>query len=155
MIAKPKELKQIQLNETALIWDESDRGFVVGYRTDWRRQKVVTFLDKITFEVAITTYTSRQFHCAGYRDMLLLVNLDVTGAPTDIVLSVEFSDDSANWFKYMIGPFGDLRWEDGAGDKKESLNLPCLAPYVRVKGVATGTGAGATFLMTVKGVFNG
>jgi hypothetical protein len=84
-----------------------------------------------------------------------LVNLDVTGAPTDIVIAVQFSDDRVTWFNYVIGPFGDLRYEDAAGDKKECLDFPILAPFMRLYLVATGSGPGATFLMTCKVVLNG
>ena len=152
---KRPEVKYETLPEFAYIYDESDQKGVIAYRTDYRRQKTVTFIKKISFDADITTYTSEPFHCAGYRDGLLLINLDVIGAPTDIVFNVEFSDDRSNWYKYMIGPFGDLRYENAAGDKMESVNFPVLAPHMRIKGVATGTGQGAIFLMTVKAILNG
>ena len=113
-----------------------------------------TFVNAVTFAAADEAYTSPSFKCADYSEFLLLINLDVTGAPTDIYANIEFSDDNSNFFKYMLGPFGDLRYEDTAGDKKECLLIPVLAPYVRVQLVSSGCAGGATFLMTVKGIFN-
>ena len=155
MTQKKPPIEYITLPEFAYIYDESDQKRVVAYRTDYRRQKTVYFVDHINFNTANEVYTSEPFHCAGYRDALLLVNLDVTGAPTDIYIDIQFSDDFAIWYKYMLGPFGDLRWEDAAGDKKESLNFPVLAPYIRLYLVSAGCEQGAEFLMNVKVIFNG
>ena len=44
---------------------------------------------------------------------------------------------------------------DGAGDKKESLFIPVLAPYMRAYAVATGTEAAKTFKLTVIAIVNG
>lgn len=155
MRAKPKDLKQCKLVESALIFDESIGEWEVAYRKDFKRQKTHTFVDAVTFDATDETYTSKPFECIAYSTFLLLINLDVTGSPTDIYIDVEFSDDRANWYKYMRGPFGDLRWEDGAGDKKECIDGPVLARYMRLKLTSSGCATGATFLMTVKAILNG
>lgn len=150
---KPK-LEYPRLPEFAFIWDERDNKFYVGYRRDFFRQKVVEFVKGITFNSAGMTYTSEEYHSVAYREFVLLVNLDVTGAPTDIYINVEFSDDRATWYKYMNGPFGDLRWEDAAGDKKEAISGPILAPWMRLYLVSSGCTATKTFKMTVKVILN-
>jgi len=144
-----------KLLEYAFIWDEAKNEWVTAYRRDWRRQKTVTFVDEVTFNASVTTYTSDVYEVAPYANFLLLVNLDVTGTPTDIYINVQFSDDGATWYKYMRGPFGDLRWEDTAGDKMECIDGPILAKYMRLYLVASGTAANATFKMTVKAILNG
>ena len=155
MTQKRPPLEYLTLPEFAYIYDESDQKRVIAYRTDYRRQKTITFMDKILFTALLTNYTSEPFHCAGYRDLLLLIDLEEIDTPTDIYFNVEFSDDRSNWYKYMIGPFGDLRYEDTAPPLKESVNCPVLAPYVRIYSVATGTTAAVHFLATVKAIFNG
>lgn len=150
---KPK-LEYLQLPEYAYIWDERDNRFYLGYRRDYNRQKTVEFVKGVTFNADVTTYTSEEYHSVAYREFKLLVNLDVNNTPTDIVINVQFSDDRATWYKYMNGPFGDLRWEDGAGDKKEAISGPILAPWMRLYLVATGTSAANTFKMTVKAILN-
>lgn len=152
---KRPEIKYETLPEAAYIYDERDQKRVLAYRTDYRRQKTVLFVDEVLFNSANETYTSEPFECAAYRDLLLLINLDVTGAPTDIYIDVQFSDDRANWYKYMRGPFGDLRYEDAAGDKKESLDCPVLAPWMRIYVVSSGCAADATFKLSVKATLNG
>ena len=57
----------------------------------------------------IASYPSASFFGEPYRKFALLLNLDVTLAPTDIVIRVEVSDDNAKWYQYMNGPFGDIR----------------------------------------------
>ena len=155
MALRDLPVKQARLPESAHIWDSSDQRFITAYRTDFKRQKTIILLNAITFNASTTTKTSFIFEVPAYRNGLLLINLDVTGAPTDIVFELEFSDDRENWFKYVIGAFGDLRYEDAAGDKKECLEFPILAPFARLKVTATGTDASKTFLITAKAILNG
>ena len=147
--------QQARLPESAQVWDVSDHQFVTAYRTDFKRQKAITLLDAVTFNAVTTSKTGFFYEVPAYRRGLLCIDLDVTGAPTDIVFHLEFSVDQKNWYKYMIGPFGDLRYEDAAGDKTECLDFPILAPFVRLRAVATGTDAVKTFLITAKAVLNG
>lgn len=147
--------KQPALPETAQIWDNSDREFVTAYRKDFRRIKAVELLKGVTFNTVLTHETVKPFEVPAYSDALICVDLDVTGTPTDIVISIYFSHDGADWFKYMAGPFGDLRYEDAAGDKKECLVIPVLAPYIKAGGVSTGTDADNTFKLTLRALLNG
>ena len=148
-------VKVARLPESAQIFDSSDREFVVAYRKDFKRVKTIVLIDAVTFNASVTTKTGKSFEVIAYRDALILINLDVTGAPTDIVFDIEFSRDRQNWFKYVIGPFGDLRYEDSAGDKKDCLEIPILAPFMRCKATATGTDGSKTFKSTIKAILNG
>ena len=143
------------LPEAAFVWVGGKEKWEIAYRTDYKRIKTINFVDNILFDTANETYTSDIVKCAPFRNFMLLINLQVTGAPTDIVTDVRFSDDRANFYKYMIGPFGDLRYEDTAGDKMECIAGPVIAPYMQLKLSSTGCAVGKTFLMTVKAILTG
>ncbi len=155
MVPKDERLKQARLPESAQIYDESDHEFVTAYRKDFKRIKSIKLIDAITFNDVTTTKTGKLFEVKPYAYALILINVDVTSTPTDIVISIEFSHDRVNWFKYMAGAFGDLRYEDAAGDKTECLSIPILAPFMRAKAVATGTDGSNTFLLSVIACLNG
>jgi len=144
-----------KLLEAAQIWDDKENDYLVGYRRDYSRQKTISFVDKVLFNSAGLTYTSPEYEVPAYTKFLLLINLAVTLAPTDIVIQVQFSDDRATWYQYVQGPFGDLRYEDAAGAKKECLDGPICAKYMRLYLVSAGCDAANYFLMTVKAVLNG
>jgi len=112
---------------------------------NYARIKCVKLIDNQTFNAALTSYTSSSIRCDAHRYFALLIDLDVTGAPTDIVFSVWFSHDNTTFFKYMNGPFGDLRYEDAAGDKLEAIHGDISGKYVKLTAVATGTGEQALF----------
>lgn len=155
MQAKPADLKQARLPESAQIFDESDGEWVLAFRKDFKRQKTITLIDNITFDASTTSKNGNLFEVRPYSMALILVDLAVTDTPTDIVISLEFSHDRISWFKYMIDAWGDLRYEDAAGDKKESLDIPILAPYMRAKAVATGTDGTHKFTLNLTAVLNG
>jgi len=113
------------------------------------------FVDAVVFDDDPTTYTATGLDVSAYRKFQLLIDLAVTLAPTDIVIRVEFSDDDVTYYRYVEGPFGDLRYEDVAGAKLESVPGKCIAPYMRIYVVATGTDATNKFTLTVKAILTG
>jgi len=119
------------------------------------RQTTVTPISAQVFNNVLTTYTSAAFSTGAYRRGLLIISLAVAAAPTDIVINLMFSDDDVTYYKYMLGPFGDLRYEDSAGAKAECLDFPILAPYMKLIATATGTTAVNMFSLTCKVVMNG
>ncbi len=155
MHGKNQPVKQAHLPEAAQIFDSSDHEFVTAYRKDFKRVKTIRLIDAVTFNASVTTKTGILFDVVAYSNALILLDVDVTATPTDIVIEIEFSHDRQNWFKYMFGPFGDLRYEDSAGDKSECLPIPILAPYMRCKATATGTGAVNMFKLSVIAILNG
>ena len=151
---QPKDTapKQPKLPESALIYDFSEHKLITAYRKDFKRHDSIILINAVTFNATVTTFTGYSFEVPAYYKALLLVDLGVTLAPTDIVISVEFSDDNINFYKYMYGPLGDLRYEDAAGAKTECLSIPIIAKYMRAKATATGTSASALFKLTVKAI---
>jgi len=115
-----------------------------------RETKTVTFIDAETFGAGAVAYTSDSYRCAGYKEFELLTKLVVVGAPTDIVVDVEISDDDETFYKIMDWEFGDLRWEDSAGNLNEAVRRKLCANYIRLVATPSGTGAGATFTLTAK-----
>jgi len=115
-------------------------------------QATYVLVDGITFDDDPTSYTSGLIDVSAYRDFLLLISLTVTNSPTNIVIRVLFSDQPAAGWQYVNGPFGDLRYEDSAGTKTEAIHGKCLAPYMGVYVLATGTDATDKFTLTVKAV---
>lgn len=154
-MSRKNSLPYLKLPEAAFLWNDREVDWELAWRRNFRRQRTVTFIDNITFNASTTTKTSDPYYCGPYATFLLLHKLTVASTPTNIVIDVEFSDDRANWYKYMRGPFGDLRWEDSAGNKTESIDGPIIAPWIRIIITATGTTATKTFTSTVKLVLNG
>ena len=144
------DLPSQDLRDSIQVLDQDENDFTKCWLTACKRLKTKKLIDAITFNDVIASYTSASFFCEPYRKFALLIDLDVTLAPTDIVISVEFSDDNAKWYKYMNGFFGDLRYEDSAGDLLEAVLGELRSSYVRLKAVATGTTATATFKLTAK-----
>ena len=138
------------LPDSIQVLDQDEQEFTKCWLTSCKRLKTKKLIDAITFNDVITSYTSASFFCEPYRKFALLLNLDVTATPTDIVIRVEISDDNAKWYQYMNGPFGDIRYEDSAGDKLEAILGELRSSHVRLKAVATGTTAANTFKLTAK-----
>lgn len=147
---KPTEIETL---DAARVLDADESEWTAGYLMAYRRLKTVDFLDDIVFDDSQTTYTSNQFLAVPYSKFLLMIYLLVSGAPTDILIEIEMKGESGVWHKYMSGPFGDLRYEDTAGTKKECIDGEVRAHYFRVKATATGTSAVNTFTLSVKAEF--
>ncbi len=122
--------------------------------TGERTETANTFINAVTFNNIVTTYTSAAFDAAIYYYGLLEIALTVANVPTDILLELEFSDDGVTWYKYMRDAWGDFRYEDTACPNNECFDFPVRAKYVRLKATATGTDAVNTFTLTAKGVFS-
>lgn len=112
-----------------------------------------TFVDEVKFDSTGETYTSDKFYCAPYRKAMIYIEHTVTSSPTYYYIDVEFSPDGATWHKFMEGAFGDLRYEDSAGDKKECLSLPVIARYVRIKITSSGCSSSAYFIVRIQMAF--
>lgn len=115
-------------------------------------QETVTLVDAVVFDSAAETYTATGVDASKYRKFLLLIDLAVTGSPTDIEIQVRFSDDDTTYYHYTKGPFGDLRYEDTAGDKTESLPGHCIADYMDVHVISSGCDSSNKFTLTIKAI---
>ncbi len=138
-----KEKESIQL------WDERDLKWKLAFEARVRRLETIKFVDAVLFDSAAEAYTSNEFECAPFKEFNLMIDLDVTGAPTDIRIDVEFSHDRANWFKLMDGPFGSLLYEDAAGDKKECVTGKIIAHWMRIYVLSSGCTSSLTFKLSV------
>lgn len=147
------EITEIETLDTARIRDGDEGEWEAGYLMVYRRLKTVKFVDYIVFNNTTTTYTSNKFLSVPYSKFLLLIDLAVANAPTDLLIEIEMSDGGGTWYKYMAGPFGDLRYEDAAGNKKECIDGDVRAHYFRIKITATGTDATNTFTLSVRTEF--
>lgn len=114
------------------------------------RRKIATLINGVVFDTTAETYTSESIDISQYRDFLLLLNVDVTLVPTDIYFDVLLSDDNVSFYKLMNGPFGDLRYEDSAGDLLEAIQGKCLAPYMKLKATSSGCSSTNKFTITAK-----
>lgn len=147
--------KDYEQGEFIQLYDQAEQKWKTAWQRFWRRQETKRLVDAITFNNVITTFTSASIHVGAFTDFCLLINLDVTAAPTDITIAVELSYDNANFFKLMNGPFGSLMYEDSAGDKKEAVSGKVFADYMRITATATGTTSSATFKLTLDVVLSG
>ena len=135
------------------LWDNIKNRFVYGWRSDVRVIDFHRFFDakKLT---TTSAYTSEGFRCEPYSRMLVLFQIpDTTGAPTDLLVELEFSYDGVTWFKYMRDAWGDMRWEDTGAPYNECFDAPVLAPYVRFKATSQGASASAYFTLTLDAIF--
>ncbi|KKN33016.1 hypothetical protein LCGC14_0807850 [marine sediment metagenome] len=155
MTFKDLPVKQARLPESAQIWDNSDHQFITAYRKDFKRQKTIKLINAITFNDVTTSKTGISFEVPAYANALILIKNDVTNSPTDFLITIQFSDNNVDWYDYVMGPFGDLRYVTAQGDLNQCLELPVLAPFMRAKIVATGTTSSATFKITLKALLNG
>lgn len=148
-------VKDFEPSEFVQTYDQTEQKFKTAWLRQWRRQETIRMIDAITFNDVVTSKTSNSIHVGAFTDFCLLIDLDVTAAPTDITIDVELSYDGARFFKLMNGPFGSLMYEDSAGDKKEAVSGKVLADYMRIKVTATGTTSSATFKLSLDVVLSG
>jgi len=138
-----------QANDGYFIYDTNLKDYVFAYRKDVRRRRTIRLIDNVTFDDTLSTKTSKEINTKPYGTFLLFIDLSVTSIPIDILYEVEYSFDGTNWGKLMLDYLGDLRYEDGAGAKKEMIKGTTLASYLRLKVTATGTTANNKFTTSV------
>lgn len=100
-----------------------------------------------TYNNTTTTATSAAVDCSEARRACISLDLSKANAPTDIQLIVEVSPDGSNWAPLMNGPLGLWIYDDtavGSGISR-ALEFPVAASELRLRVVATGTTASATF----------
>ena len=135
--------------ESIQIRDERDLKWKLAYEARFRRLETIKFVKAVLFDSAEEVYTSDSFECAPFKEFLLMIDLDVTDAPTDIRIDVEFSHDNVNFFKLMDGPFGSLLYVTAQGDKKECVSGNIIAHWMRIYVLSSGCDASNTFKLSV------
>lgn len=117
------------------------------------KQTTNTFFNALAFP-ATAKVSATSFYCESYDELLVEVYMpDTTGAPTDMLIDLEWSDDNVTFYKYMQDFWGDLRWEDTGAPYTECLTVPVRAPYIRFSATSAGADASNYFTLTVKGIF--
>lgn len=147
-MADPQIIVNPEISDQGRVLDEEANEWDAGWQNFFKRQKHVVFIAAQVFNNLVTSVTSATFKSAPYKEFSLLIDLVVANTPTDIVIRVDESPDGIKWHQIMNGPFGDIRYEDSAGAKTESIQGKVNCPYIRLRAVATGTTATATFTLT-------
>jgi len=146
--------KQGFLRDSVQIYDERYLDWDVAWEQRFKRHKLFQFFNALPL-ITTNAYYSKSFYCAPYKEALIEIYIPNTvSTPTDILISAEFSDDGATWYKYMVDYWGDLRWEDVGAPYSECVKLPILAPYIRFKAISQGATTQAYFTLTLKAIFN-
>ena len=122
----------------------------VDVKTGPLNRTTVTAIDAIVFDSTAEAYTSAAIDTAAYRRFILLLSVDVTLVPTDIRFDVLLSDDGVTYYKLATGPFGDLRYEDSAGDLLEAIQGDCCANYMKIYALSSGCSSTNKFTITAK-----
>ena len=120
---------------------------LVSYADEW------TLAADVTLAAVPTSYTSAPFDITSVSGAWVHIFIDSTGAPTNVRVLVQFSDDGYTWWDFEEGLWASLYWEDAdtaAGIHKAYL-LPCAGQnLMRFCITGTGTAADATFWVMVK-----
>jgi len=152
-MSEKTEVTQIETLDSAMINDIGENLWTEGYLMVYRRLKTIAFVEAEMFNDLQSSYIAKKFYCAPYSKFSLLIDLIVTGTPTDILIEVELSDGGAIFRKYMTGSFGDLRYVAASGTVHECIDGECRGHYFRIKATATGVTGADTFQLTVKAEF--
>lgn len=144
-----------EIPDSGRILDQDIKEWISGWQNFFRIQRTVVFIDAQTFGASTAYNKLAAFSCGKYRFFDILLDVDVTGTPTLLLVNVDFSDDAITWYKYMEGPFASLAYGNAAGDLKECVQGKINSPYIRVTATVTGTSAANTFKLTAKINFSG
>lgn len=128
----------------------NDAGVPVEAQDDW-----TTLIDSVTFDDDPTEQNSAAMSVAGYSDVVVLVDVESNGSPTNIRFLPQFSDDDeVTWWDFEMDYWAAMYFEDQdtADGVKKAYKLDVAGvDDVRMRVVATGTDAGGNeFVVTVK-----
>lgn len=115
-----------------------------------RSKDPIELFDK-TLITSTTPFYSDMVECAAFRNLILMLGIKSTGAPTTLRIELQFlSRWDGQWYTYKEGPFAALYWEDTdtATLQQEAFMCPVGGRAVRVKLTGVGTTAAAYFAVT-------
>lgn len=117
------------------------------------RMATVQILAATTFNDTVSTATSSVTNLSQYRNWALYYTLSKANAPTDVLISPQFANDSAlsTWGDIGYSYLQDLRFDDTAVGSgiKEVVTGQVLDNFFRCTLLATGTTSTATFTNTL------
>lgn len=110
----------------------------------------ITSLDAALFN-ATTSRNGSTIDCSQADEFLLFLDLDSTGSPTNVQISVQFSDDDGTtWYPYEVGAFTSMFFIDAQMPKVVCYSGKCVGNKMRVSGVSAGTDGSNYFDVTAK-----
>ena len=142
-----KDITQIETYDSAQIFNQEEAVWDIGWLKVYKRHKIITSYDVVS--VSTSEKLSDSFYCAPYSEFLLLLNLTIPGSASILVFDVELSDDNANWFKLKDEEVLNIQFSNADGNQKVCLSGKCIAPYMRLKAIATA----GTWTVTAKVVY--
>ena len=141
------EITQIETLDTARIADIEENEWVLGWLRVFKRHKIIKSFDLVS--VSTSEKVSEYFHCAPYSEFLLAMNVVIPGVASVLIVDVELSDDHSNWYKLKDDEVKNILFDNADGNQKLCISGKCIAPYMRVKAVATA----GTWTVTAKTIF--
>ena len=113
-----------------------------------RSQDIVQLADQVVLDANVTAHNTAPVATGGFRHFALYLRLKSASTPTDLRIIVQFYDEVRNlWHTYKQGLFAALYYEDQdlATEQDEMFSGDCAGRLMRIRLVATGTTATATF----------
>ena len=142
-----KDITQIETYDSAQIFNQEESVWDIGWLKVYKRHKIEEFFDALS--VSTSAKYSDSFYCAPYSEFLLMLDVTIPGVASVIIFTVELSDDNARWYELKDTEALNIQFSNADGSVKNCLSLKCIAPYMRLKAVATA----GTWTVTSKGVF--
>ena len=111
-----------------------------------------TLMNAQEFNAVVTAFNSDALDIMNESAMWVLIEIVSVGAPTDVRVLPQTSMDGAVWWDFEEGLWASLFWEDT--DTAAGIHKLFLLPFggldlLRFAVIATGTGAGVTFTVTI------
>lgn len=141
------DITMIETYDSAMVLDQAEGEWRQGWLKVYKRHKIVTLLDALS--VGTTAVYSVSFYAAPYSEFLLLLDLTIPGVASVVIFTIELSDDNAKWYELKDTEALNIQYSNADGSLKNSISLKCIAPYMRLKAIATVAG----WTVTSKGVF--
>lgn len=141
------DVTMIETYDSAMILDQDDNVWEVGWLKVYKRHRIVKLLDALS--VSTTEVKSVSFHSAPYSEFLLILDATIPGVASVIIFVIELSDDNAKWYELKDTEALNIQLSNADGNQRLCLSLKCIAPYMRLKAIATA----GTWVVTSKGVF--
>jgi len=129
------EITQIETLDTARIVDVIEGEWTLGWLKVYKRHRIIKSFDLVS--VSTSEKVSDAFYCAPYSEFLLEMNLVIPGVASVLIVDVELSDDQSNWFKLRDEEVKNILFDNADGSQKVCLSGKCIAPYMRLKAIAT------------------
>ena len=141
------EITQIETYDSARIFDQEEDEWGLGWLTVYKRHKIEELFDVVS--VSTTEKVSGGFYCAPYSEFLLMLNLTIPGSASVLMFDVELSDNNVDWYELKDTEALNIQFDNADGSQKVCLSGKCIAPYMRLKAIATA----GTWTVTAKAVY--